>query len=148
ARVAGAVLPGPLRRRRLKVVASGINVIASRSPLPPPVTRSQKLSVVMPVFNERATFPVVIEQLLSKSIPGVDIEIVIVESNSTDGTRDEVRKVEGHARVKVIYEERARGKGHAVRTGLAHATGDHILIQDADLEYDLNDYALLLDPLL
>jgi glycosyltransferase involved in cell wall biosynthesis len=148
AKVTGALLPNPIRRKSVNVVASGINVLASRSHLPPPSERSYKLSVVMPVFNERTTFQIVIQQLLSKSIPGVDIEIVIVESNSTDGTRDEVRKVEAEARVKVVYEERPRGKGHAVRAGLAHATGDFILIQDADLEYDLNDYDILLAPLM
>ena len=60
----------------------------------------------MPVFNERSTFPDRHDGLLAKSIPGVEIEVVIVESNSTDGTREEVRKFEGHPRVKVIYEER------------------------------------------
>jgi glycosyltransferase involved in cell wall biosynthesis len=78
---------------------------------------------------------------------GIDLDLVIVESNSTDGTRDEVRKFDGRPRVTVVYEERPRGKGHAVRTGLAHAKGDYVLIQDADLEYDLNDYEALLDPL-
>jgi SAM-dependent methyltransferase len=147
ARLAGSLLPGPVRRRRVRVVASGIDVLALRSECPPPVDRPHKLSVVMPVFNERATFPVVVDQLLSKSIENIDMEVIIVESNSTDGTRDEVRKIESHPRVKAIYEERPRGKGHAVRTGLAHATGDYVLIQDADLEYDLNDYELLLEPL-
>jgi SAM-dependent methyltransferase len=143
----GTLLPGPLRRRPITVVASGINVLGRRAALPPPGERPERLSIVMPVFNERATFPLVMEQLLSKEIPLMQIEIVIVESNSTDGTRDEVRKFEGRPRVRVIYEDRARGKGHAVRTGLAHTTGDFVLIQDADLEYDLNDYESLLEPL-
>jgi SAM-dependent methyltransferase len=147
ARFAGSLLPGPLRRRGVRVSASGINVLATRSPLPPPVERSQRLSVVLPVFNERATFSVVMDQLLAKTIEDVDIEILVVESHSTDGTRDEVRKVEGHPRVTVVYEERPRGKGHAVRAALARATGDYVLIQDADLEYDLNDYESLLEPL-
>ncbi len=141
------VMPGPLRRQSIAVVASGINVLGRRAALPPPGERAERLSIIMPVFNERSTFPLVIEPLLAKTIPGMEIEIVIVESNSTDGTRDEVRKVEGRPRVRVVYEERPRGKGHAVRAGLAHATGDFILIQDADLEYDLNDYESLLDPL-
>jgi SAM-dependent methyltransferase len=147
ARLSRTMLPGPLRRRSMSVVASGINVLGRRAVLPPPGERPERLSIVMPVFNERATFPLVIEQLLAKEIPGLEIEIIIVESNSTDGTRDEVRKLEATSRVRVIYEDRARGKGHAVRTGLAHATGDFILIQDADLEYDLNDYESLLEPL-
>ena len=71
----------------------------------------------------------------------------MVESNSTDGTRSIVQTYDAHPRVKLILEDRPRGKGHAVRAGLAHATGDVILIQDADLEYDLDDYDILLAPL-
>jgi 2-polyprenyl-3-methyl-5-hydroxy-6-metoxy-1,4-benzoquinol methylase len=147
-RVAAPLLPAVVRRRHVRVGGSGINVIATRSTSLPPAERPQRLSVVMPVFNERATFPVIIEQLLRKSIPGVDIAIIVVESNSTDGTRDAVAQVAGHERVTVIYEDRPRGKGHAVRTGLARATGDYVLIQDADLEYDLDDYEALLEPLM
>ena len=101
----------------------------------------------MPVFNEKQTFNEVIGPLLKKEIPDLDLEIVIVESNSTDGTREEVRKVESHPRVKVIWQERPRGKGNGVRAGLAQVTGDFVLIQDADLEYDLDDYEMLLEPL-
>jgi SAM-dependent methyltransferase len=146
-RAGSALLPEGVRRRPVRVSGSGVNVIARRTTELPPAERNHRLTVIMPVFNERATFSTVIEQLLAKSIPGLDISIVIVESNSTDGTRDAVRAIEGHERVTVIYEERPRGKGYAVRTGLAHATGDYILIQDADLEYDLNDYEALLEPL-
>lgn len=146
ARLTRGLLPRPLRHRSISIVASGINVSARRAALPPPGERPEVLSVVVPVFNERTTFPVLIEQLLAKQIPGMAIEVVIVESNSTDGTREEVRKVEGRPRVRVVYEDRPKGKGHAVRTGLAHATGDFVLIQDADLEYDLNDYDVLLEP--
>ena len=147
-RAGTALLPGGLRRTRMRVAASGVNVIARRSADPPPSRRTQRLTVIMPVFNERATFSAVIEQLLAKTIPGVDVSVVIVESNSTDGTRDAVRAIEGQPRVTVVYEELPRGKGYAVRTGLAHAKGDYILIQDADLEYDLEDYDALLEPLL
>lgn len=147
ARLARRVSPGALRHRSISIVASGINVLGRRSASLPPGERDERLSIIMPVFNERATFPEVIAQLAAKRIPGMEIEIVIVESNSTDGTRDEVRKVEGWPDVRVIYEDRPRGKGHAVRTGLAQATGDFVLIQDADLEYDLNDYESLLEPL-
>ena len=73
---------------------------------------------------------------------------IIVESNSTDGTRDIVRRYEGRPGVRVVYEEGPRGKGHAVRTGLAHVTGTIVLIQDADFEYDINDYDALLEPIL
>ena len=147
ASLGGALLPGPLRRRRFRVTGSGVNLLAVRSASAPPARRAQRLTVIMPVFNERATFAIVMDQLLRKSIPGIDIAIVVVESNSTDGTRDIVARWEGHDRVTVVYEEVARGKGHAVRRGLAHADGDYILIQDADLKYDLDDYDVLLEPL-
>jgi SAM-dependent methyltransferase len=143
----GALMPSPIRRRHVRVVASGINVMASKSALPPLTVRPHRLSVIMPVFNEKKSFPIVIEQLLAKEMPGIEIDVVIVESNSTDGTRDEVRKIDGRPRVKVLYQDTPKGKGNAVREGLAHATGDYILIQDADLEYDLNDYEQLLRPL-
>ncbi|MEI6046639.1 MAG: glycosyltransferase family 2 protein, partial [Chloroflexota bacterium] len=99
------------------------------------------------VFNERKTFSQVMELLVQKEIDGLEMEIVVVESNSTDGTREEVLKYKDHPKVKLILEDKPQGKGHAVRTGLAHAAGDFILIQDADLEYDLNDYEELLAPL-
>ncbi len=146
-RLVKQIAPKVLLRQRMGVVASGIDVLAHKSPHGPLDRRRPKLSVVMPVFNERTTFGAFARQLIAKTITGLDIELVIVESNSTDGTRDEVKRLEPDPRVKVIYEDRPHGKGHGVRTGLAQATGDFILIQDADLEYDLNDYESLLEPL-
>ncbi|MEN6319760.1 MAG: glycosyltransferase, partial [Syntrophaceae bacterium] len=93
-----------------------------------------KLSVIVPVFNEKNTFSQLMDALLSKEIPDVEIEVIIVESNSTDGSREDVLKYQAHPRVKVLLEDLPMGKGHAVRTGMKHATGDIILIQDADLE--------------
>jgi glycosyltransferase involved in cell wall biosynthesis len=113
-------------------------------PLPIPCT----LTVVVPVFNECRTVREVLDRLLAKQIPGVRFEFVVVESNSTDGSREIVRAYKDHPLVKLILEDVPRGKGHAVRAGLAHATGDIILIQDADLEYDLNDYEQLLVPIM
>jgi hypothetical protein len=107
-----------------------------------------RLSVVVPVYNEAGSFPRLIEALLAKEVPGLEKELVIVESGSTDGTHELVQALEGKPGVRVIYEERPQGKGHAVRQGLAVATGDWILIQDGDLEYDLDDYDSLLEPLL
>ena len=78
---------------------------------------------------------------------GLDLEIIVVESASSDGTREIVRRYADHPRVRVIWQDRPRGKGHAVRAGLAQARGDYVLIQDADLEYDLEDYDALLQPL-
>jgi hypothetical protein len=122
-------------------------VLSRRGPAAPPSQRLQVLSVVMPVFNERATFNEVMTALLAKSIEGMTIEIILVESNSTDGTRDEVIAYSDHPRVTVVLEDRPQGKGHAVRAGLARVRGDFVLIQDADLEYSLDDYEVLLDPL-
>jgi glycosyltransferase involved in cell wall biosynthesis len=106
------------------------------------------LSVIVPVYNERATAQAALDALLAKEVPGVPIEVVIVESNSTDGSREIVLGYRDHPRVKLILEDRPQGKGHAVRAGLAKATGAILLIQDADLEYDLGDYELLLQPIL
>jgi len=78
----------------------------------------------------------------------IDRELIIVESNSTDGTRAIVEGYRGRPGVQVVLEDRPRGKGHAVRTGLAHVTGTIVLIQDADFEYDIDDYDPLLEPLL
>ncbi|MDE2489896.1 MAG: glycosyltransferase family 2 protein [Elusimicrobia bacterium] len=107
------------------------------------------LSIVLPVYNEKATFPVLMEKVLSAPLPpGLGREVVIVEGNSTDGTRDEVRRWEGRPGVKIVWEDAPRGKGAAVRRGLAEISGDYVLIQDGDLEYDVADYPRLLEPLL
>ncbi|MEZ4361887.1 MAG: glycosyltransferase family 2 protein [Kofleriaceae bacterium] len=109
--------------------------------------RAEKLSIVMPVFNEERFAAQVIDAVLAKQLP-IDREVIIVESNSTDGTRDIVRRYETVPGVRVVYEEKPRGKGHAVRTGLAHVTGSIVLIQDSDFEYDIEDYDALLEPIL
>jgi len=107
-----------------------------------------RLSLIVPVYNERQTFSQLMSQLIALELPEVEKEIIIVESNSTDGTRELVRSFEGSDNVRIIWQDRPRGKGFAVRTGLSYATGDFIIIQDADLEYDLNDYSILLEPLI
>ena len=117
------------------------------SPPPFPPIRDGVLSVVVPIYNEAATVRTALDAILAKAVPGWRLEIILVESNSTDGTRGIVQTYASHPRVKLILEDRARGKGHAVRAGFKAATGDVILIQDADLEYDLNDYDILLAPL-
>ena len=111
------------------------------SPLP---RDSLRLSVVMPVYNEADTVVEAIERVLGLVLPGVALDVILIESNSTDGSRDLVMKYEDDPRVKVLLEEEPRGKGHAVRTGLAEVTGDVVLIQDADLEYEVTDYPALL----
>jgi hypothetical protein len=107
-------------------------------------------SIIVPVFNERATFPELMRALLRKRLDhlGLEREIILVESNSTDGTHELVTGFAETPGVKVIWQDRPRGKGNAVRAGLGVASGDIVLIQDADLEYDLDDYDALLAPLL
>ena len=107
----------------------------------------EKLSIVMPVYNEARYAAEVIDAVLAKPLK-IDRELIIVESNSTDGTRAIVEGYRGRAGVRVVLEDRPQGKGHAVRTGLAHVTGSIVLIQDADFEYDIEDYDALLEPLI
>jgi glycosyltransferase involved in cell wall biosynthesis len=101
----------------------------------------------MPVFNEASTVADVIDQVLKLDLGGRALELVIVESNSTDGTREVVLDYADRPGVTVILQDRPRGKGFAVRAGLQAATGDVILIQDGDLEYSVDDYPALLQPI-
>lgn len=107
----------------------------------------EKLSIIIPAYEEVATIQKVIDGVLRIPLDGLTKEIIIVESNSTDGTQEVVLQYKEHPQVTVILEEQAKGKGHAVRKGLQTATGDYVLIQDADTEYDLDDYPKLLQPL-
>ena len=105
-----------------------------------------KLSVVIPVFNERAT----VEQLVNvvRTADVADIEIIIVDDGSTDGTQQVLKENIAPLANQIIYQPRNQGKGAAVRAGFAAATGDVILVQDADLEYNPADYPTLLEPIL
>jgi glycosyltransferase involved in cell wall biosynthesis len=106
------------------------------------------LSILMPVYNERATLEQAVEDALSAKLPVDSRQLVIVDDGSTDGTRDLLRETTWPDGVTVVYHERNRGKGAALRTGLEHATGDLAAILDADLEYRAADLAPLLQPLL
>jgi len=139
------LVPKCLRRRPFQVSLSGM-VVLGRARKPKPEKR--KLSLVVPAFNEAKTFKPAMEKLLAKEIDGLDIEIIIVESNSTDGTRELALNYEDHPKVRLVLEDEPKGKGYAVRNGLKYVTGHFVMIQDADLEYDLEDYEALLDPLL
>jgi 2-polyprenyl-3-methyl-5-hydroxy-6-metoxy-1,4-benzoquinol methylase len=143
-RLASALMPERFRRKHLRLVASGMIAIATSAPPQP----RRKLSIILPAYNEASTLETVLRALLAKDLEPLTKEIVLVESNSTDGTREIALKYQDHPNVRLVLEDKPRGKGHAVRTGLAHATGDFVLIQDADLEYDLEDYEVLLEPLL
>jgi glycosyltransferase involved in cell wall biosynthesis len=105
------------------------------------------LSIVIPVFNELATLPTLIERVQQAPTLGLQKEIVFVDDHSTDGTREFLRElaVDG---VKCYFHDRNQGKGAALRTGFRAATGDIVLVQDADLEYDPRDYPKLLRPII
>ncbi len=102
-------------------------------------------SIVIPCFNEVGTLEQVIDAVLGSSVP--DKEVIIVDDGSTDGTVELIRtKLESRVD-RVIFHDRNHGKGAALRSGFAVATGDVVLVQDADLEYDPRDYAKLLAPI-
>lgn len=103
-----------------------------------------KLSVIIPVYNEVASIEEIVRRVQATNRA---FEIVIVDDGSTDGTRDVLRRLDGNGNVRVLFHEKNRGKGAAIRTGLQAAQGDVLLIQDADLEYDPRDYPVLLRPI-
>jgi len=102
------------------------------------------LSIVIPAFNEKNTIRDVIDAVLAAPYRK---EIIVVDDGSTDGTRDIIQNI-GHPEIKTILHEKNSGKGRSISTGFANATGDIILIQDADLEYDPAEYTVLLQPIL
>lgn len=102
------------------------------------------LSVIIPVYNEAKTIRDIVRRVQAVRLAS---EIVIVDDGSTDGTRQVLSELAGQDGVRVFMHERNQGKGTAVRTGIRHATGDVLVIQDADLEYDPRDYPGLLKPI-
>jgi hypothetical protein len=133
-------------RRHIRVRGpSSVDIVTCRKS---DVPDKKTLSIVMPAYNEGTTFRECFDRVLAKQIRGLDKEIVVVESNSADGTRELAKTLCGQAGVRLILQDRPRGKGNAVREGLKAATGDIVLIQDADLEYDVEDYDALLNPIL
>ena len=115
--------------------------------LPAP-SKLRKLSVVVPVFNERNTLVEIVRRMRAVELPdGVEREIIVVDDGSTDGTREVLRQL-GDSTVRVVFHPDNRGKGAAVRTGFEHAVGDYVLVQDADLEYDPEDWPRLINPVL
>ena len=109
--------------------------------------KPQLLSVVMPVYNERERLREAVERLLKTPLP-LPVELIMVDDGSTDGSVALVLDLLEPGRVRLIQHRRNRGKGAAVRTGIAVATGDVLTVYDADLEYDPSDYGALLTPML
>ena len=105
------------------------------------------LSVAIPVYNERATLLTIVERI--RDVP-LSMELLLVDDGSTDGTRELLQnEIEGqYDNVRVLYHERNQGKGAAIVTAIGAASGEFLIVQDADLEYDPNDYPRLLAPLL
>ena len=108
--------------------------------------RVRKLSIIVPVFNERSTVAEIVRRMRSVDLP-LDREILIVDDGSDDGTAAVLTQL-GDSTVRVLKHPSNRGKGAAIRTGLENATGDLVLVQDADLEYDPDDWPRLLAPVL
>lgn len=112
------------------------------------------LSIVIPCYNEKNTIAVVVQTVLDADSSGLQKEIVIVDDCSTDGTCELLAELERELQldprgtVRVVYQLKNQGKGATVRAGFSHVTGDLVLVQDADLEYDPSDYATLLRPII
>lgn len=110
---------------------------------------ASKLSIVIPIYNEAEHLEEILRQIEAVEI-GMEKELILVDDCSTDGTRDILKKLEESTEntAKIFYHDINRGKGATVRTGFEHISGDITLVQDADLEYDPNDYPKLLEPIL
>jgi glycosyltransferase involved in cell wall biosynthesis len=107
----------------------------------------KKLSVIMPVFNEKAFIKKAVLAVLKSNIGKIDKEIIVVDDGSNDGTTKILRTIKNR-KVKIIFQKKNQGKGASIKRGLKEVTGDIVIIQDADLEYNPKEYPLMLQPIL
>lgn len=105
-----------------------------------------KLSIIMPVYNEEKTIKEILKRINAVQL-NIEKEIIVIDDSSTDSTKEILKKINDNS-IKIFYHKQNMGKGSAIRTGLKKSTGDIILIQDADLEYNPEEYPLLLQPIL
>lgn len=106
----------------------------------------RKISIIIPIYNEKVTLLEILKRVGESDTLGLEKEVILVDDGSTDGTRGLLKSLE--AKYTIIYHQKNQGKGQALKTGLQHASGDIILIQDADLENHPKDYPNLLKPIL
>ena len=109
----------------------------------------EKVSIIIPVYNERATIAEIVDRVIHADVLGLEKEVIVVDDFSTDGTREFLKELQiNTCSLKIVYHSRNQGKGAAIQTGKQSITGDLVIIQDADLEYNPDEYRSLIKPIL